>query len=322
MASMSNVAATHLIVGPEEFLAQRALTSIRDAVRQATGNPTLPVESFKANEVDAGIIRELLSPSLFAESRLIHLHGVEDCSKELIDLINDVLEDPLPDMVVVVTHKASGRNKKYSNSWAKLVQQVHEAPQLNPRDRQQFVLNEFRSFGVRVSPEIVTVVLDAVGSDLRELATAVSQLVSDTGGRVDVEAVRRYYGGRAEVSGFEIADLIVTGQTAQALALTRRALQIGESPVKIFSAVIRAVDGLAQVVGAGRIDPRRQAAQFGMAPWQLEKLIKQARSWNPAMIAQAVQITADLEAAMKGASVDVGFALERGVKDLGALHRR
>ena len=47
--------------------------------------------------------------------------------------------------------------------------------------------------------------LAAVGNDLRELASACSQLIADTDGKIGVDTVARYYRGRAEVSGFTAA---------------------------------------------------------------------------------------------------------------------
>ena len=45
-----------------------------------------------------------------------------------------------------------------------------------------------------------------VGSDLREISAVVAQLVGDTGGSIDAAAVSAYHRGRAEVTGFAVAD--------------------------------------------------------------------------------------------------------------------
>ena len=66
-------------------------------------------------------------------------------------------------------------------------------------------------------------VLEGVGSDLRELASAISQLVSDTGGNVTREAVQNYYVGVAEVANWDIADAAVAGRVEAAVSTCRRA---------------------------------------------------------------------------------------------------
>lgn len=312
----------HLIVGPEEFLAERHRLAIVHATRESEQDPSIALEEFKANELDPGELIELLSPSLFAESRVIVIRGVEDVGKETIDMISSAMDNPVPGMVLVIMHKGNGRNKKMINQWRKKNVVVHEAEALNAPKRRAFLDQEFRRLNTRVSPDVVQFILEVVGSDLRELATAISQLVADTQGKVDIAAVKRYYTGKAEVSGFDIADFAVQGNVAAAVALTRRAIQLGESPVKISSAVNRAVSGIAKVSGKGRINTHKEAAHFGMAPWQLEKTVKFARNWTPSMVAQGVQIVAELDTGVKGQGGDIEYVLEKAVLDISQLAAR
>ena len=71
--------------------------------------------------------------------------------------------------------------------------------------------------------------LDAVGNDLRELAAACGQLAADTSGVIDQAVVARYYRGRAEATGFSVADRAVEGRLAEALEKLRWALAVGVS---------------------------------------------------------------------------------------------
>ncbi|MCZ9339159.1 DNA polymerase III subunit delta, partial [Streptomyces sp. TRM76130] len=80
-----------------------------------------------------------------------------------------------------------------------------------------FVRGEFRTTGRSATPEACQALVDAVGSDLRELASAVSQLVADVEGTIDEAVVGRYYTGRAEASSFTVADRAVEGRAAEAL---------------------------------------------------------------------------------------------------------
>ena len=83
-----------------------------------------------------------------------------------------------------------------------------------------------------VGEDAAEALLAAVGNDLRELVAACSQLVADTGGRIDVPTVARYYKGRAEVSGFTVADAAMVGDVPAALEALRWALHIGVDPVR------------------------------------------------------------------------------------------
>src|SRR5699024_12619756 len=89
--------------------------------------------------------------------------------------------------------------------------------------------------------------LSGVGSDLRALAAAISQLVADTGGNVTRQTVQRYYAGVAEVENWDIADAAVRGCAGEAIAPCRRALQLGAAPGRIEAALANIVGVIARL---------------------------------------------------------------------------
>src|SRR5205807_6648950 len=106
-----------------------------------------------------------------------------------------------------------------------------------PGERIAFLREEFKAARRQITEEASRMLLDAVGNDLRELAAAAAQLIADTtedaardNAPIDETVVARYYSGRAEVSGFTVADLAVDGRTAQALEQLRWALATGTAP--------------------------------------------------------------------------------------------
>jgi DNA polymerase-3 subunit delta len=156
--------------------------------------------------------------------------------------------------------------------------------------------------------------LDGVGSDLSALVMACAQLVADTGGNVDVDAVMRYHAIPAEVTGFAVADAAVDGDVAAALSQLRWALLTGVSPVLVTSALANGVRQIARVASAGRTArPAELARELGLPPWKVEQAQRQARGWRPEGIATALAAIADADAAVKGAGIDPAYALERAV---------
>ena len=101
----------------------------------------------------------------------------------------------------------------------------------------------------------MSALIDSVGSDLRELASAAAQLVADTGGQVTAEEVRRYHRGRADVTGFAVAEKAITGDVAGALEMLRWAMQLGVPHVLVADALADGVRTVARVAGAGRGGP-------------------------------------------------------------------
>lgn len=198
------------------------------------------------------------------------------------------------------------------------VAEVHKADPLKDNERRSWLMEEFRSHGVRPTPDVAAAVLESVGSDLRELSSAVSQLVSDTEGELTVESVRAYYVGVAEVAGFDIADQAVAGRADRALASTRRALQLGTSPVSIAAALARKVGDIAKLHGV-RGNPDQLARTVGMHPYVAKKTMQVARQWSGDAVSHAVIIVSDLDAEVKGQGGDPEFALENAVRRIAEL---
>jgi DNA polymerase-3 subunit delta len=164
----------------------------------------------------------------------------------------------------------------------------------------------------------VTALLDAVGSDIRELASACSQLVADTGGRVDAAAVRRYHSGKAEVKGFDIADKAVAGDVAGAAEALRWAMMRGEPLVVLADALAEAIHTIGLVMSLSG-DPYRLAGQLKMPPWRVQKAQKQARRWSRDRLAVAMRVVATLNANVKGAVASADYALESAVRQVAEL---
>ena len=102
-----------------------------------------------------------------------------------------------------------------------------------------WVRTELRDLGATVDEEAASLLVASVGQDLRALAGAADQLASTIGkgDAVTVEVVRRYFGGRADVRGFEIADAAIDGRINVALEQARWAEAAKVAPVLITSAL-------------------------------------------------------------------------------------
>ncbi len=185
-------------------------------------------------------------------------------------------------------------------------------------ERLDFIRAEVRRAGATISPDAAANLLDAVGSDLRELAIVSAQLAADSGGRIDADTVAAYHQGRAEVSGFAVADLAVAGDSARALEALRWALSVGVPRVVIADAIADGVRTVAKVRAAGSGNPNDLAPSLGMPPWKVRRAQSQARGWHEVGLQSALITVAALNADVKGEAVDADYALERAVRLVGA----
>ena len=200
---------------------------------------------------------------------------------------------------------------------------VVECPPVKLWELPQFVAAEVRRAQGSIDAGASQALVDAVGSDLRSLAAAAAQLVADTQGPVGAQDVRRYFGGRAEVTSFAVSDAVLAGRTGPAMEQLRWALTTGVAPVLVTSALASGIRGLGRLLGAsaGQRDVDL-AREVGVPPWKLKSMRSQARRWDAAGLATALTAVAVADAEVKGAADDAAFALESALLKVAAARRQ
>lgn len=309
----------HLVLGDEELLIERAVSAVLQTARTAAGTVDVPVDRMRAGEISTNELAELLSPSLFADERVLVLESAADAGKDAVGLINGAAADLPPGTVLVVVHSGGGRAKALADQLKKLGADVHPCAKLTkPSERADFVKREFRSHRAKVGDDAIAALLEAVGSDLRELAAVCSQLVADTAGDIDVNAIRRYHQGKAEIKGYVIAEMAVAGDVEGAAEALRWAVMGGEPHVVLADALAEAVHAIARI-GPLSGNQNQVAGEVGMPPWRVQKVQRQARRWSRDSVAEAMRLVATLNADVKGAAADADYALETAVRKVAEL---
>ncbi|MFC0646287.1 DNA polymerase III subunit delta [Cellulomonas phragmiteti] len=300
-----------LVSGPEDLLAERACERIVAQARAS--DPQVEVTRVDAATYAPGELAVLTSPSLFAEGKVLLVEGVERAGDALLVDAEAYLAAPVPDVVVVLRHAGGQRGKRLLDAAKRAQVPTVGCEQVrSDADKASFVSEELRRAGRRADGRAVRALVDAVGSDLRELAAACAQLAADTTGLIGEDAVQRYHGGRVEATGFQVADAAVAGDAGRAVALLRHALATGLDPVPVVAAVAARLRTLAKV-GAVRGRGAAAARELGMAPWQVDRAAQDLRRWTPEGLAVAIAAVAQADAEVKGEGRDPRFAVERAV---------
>ncbi|MFJ2578814.1 DNA polymerase III subunit delta [Kitasatospora aureofaciens] len=302
-----------LTVGQEELLLDRAVAQVVAAAKAA--DPDADVRDLPPGGLQPGSLAELTTPSLFAERKVIVIRAAQDLSADSVKEVKAYIEAPADEVIMVLVHAGGAKGKGLLDAARKAGgREVACAKLAKASERLAFVKGEFRTLGRSATPEACQALLDALGSDLRELAAACSQLTSDVEGTIDETVVARYYSGRAEATGFEVADLAVTGRAAEALERLRWALAVGQPPTGITYALASGVRSIGRLATTGRnMRPADLARELGMPPWKVERVRQQMRGWTGDGVATALTAIAQADAAVKGGSDDPAFALERAV---------
>ncbi len=303
-----------LVTGPEEFLNERTVAQALAAVRAA--DPESEVSETTGDQVTSGVLGDLAAPSLFSSIRCVVVRALEDLPDDVHASVLDYAAEPSPDIGLVLVHSGGQKGSGLLTRLRKLasVTEVKSAP-LRPSEFSRFVGAEVRSHGGRIAEDAADFLVQAVGQDLRALAAAAHQLTSDFPGEPLTEAiVRKYFGGRAEVKSFAIADAALAGRTATALEELRWALDNGTATVLVTSAFASGLRGLARFSSAPRgLREADLAREAGVPPWKLRVIREQARGWDDRGLATAIVAVAQADADVKGAAGDASYALERMV---------
>ena len=300
-----------LVSGAEDLLADRAVDRVVSLARAADAG--VEVTRLDAADYSSGTLGVVSSPSLFAEDKVVVVDGLERAGEELLADVTAYLAAPPTEVVLVLRHAGGQRGKKLLDELRSAgVPTVACDVVKSDGDKSAFVTAELRRAGRRADAQAVRGLVDAVGSDLRELAASCAQLVADTTGLIGPEVVERYYGGRIEATGFRVADAAVAGQSGQAVALLRHALATGVDPVPVVAALAAKLRVLAKVAavrgrGAGAV------RDLGLAPWQTDRAMADLRRWTPEGLASAISAVAQADAEVKGEGRDPQFAVERAV---------
>lgn len=311
LAAADYVGSTTLITGSDDFMAERTLERVRRGICRS--DPDADVSELAASSLGAGALAEVTSPSLFASLRCVVVEGLEDLPGEAVASLMAYVADPAPDVALVLRHNGGTKGKALLDKLrAGGVSEVKAQP-LKKWELPAWVVGEFRHHKASISESVAAVLIDAVGEDLRALAGAADQLAADADGEaVTTELVRRYFGGRAEVKGFAVADAAIEGRSSEALEQLRWAFAGRVDPVLITSAVAGGLRALARYMAAPRgLRDMDLAREVGVPPWKLKSLAVQSRGWSTRGLALAIQAAAVADADVKGAAGDRMWPCER-----------
>jgi DNA polymerase III subunit delta len=312
-----------VIVGDEELLVERAVSAAVGRAMAAgsdadgTGGPA-DTHDVPAAGLTAGELASLASPSLFGGASILVIRSAQDATANLTAELTRLARSPMPDLALIVTHSGGAKNKALIADLVGAGARRVDCPSIKRfGERMEFLRGEFRAASRKAEDGGLRALLDAVGTDLRDLAAACSQLVADTTGVVNQEVVARYYRGRAEATGFSVADKACEGNLGEALEQLRWALATGTSPVLITSALASGLRTLALVGSAGRgPNPNTLAADLGMPPWKIDRARQQLRGWTADGLVRAHAAVAEADVQVKGEGASAGYALERAISTI------
>ena len=292
-----------LITGTENYLASRALSSIKRQLKDEA--PELEITEFEDGEYSSGMLFSVAAPSLFAEPRLITIQGA---SEGLLEDLEQLIAEPVENCTVVVRlPNAVGHNGKVKQALSSKAFNVVCDELKKDAEKADFVKMELQSAGKKIDAQGLKALLSAFNQDLAELGGACSQLAALPNQNINLEIVEQNFQGRVETNAFKIADAALSGNAAEAIRLFRHGFTTGIDPVALNAALTMRIRQLARLFNDRNASP----AALGMQPWQLDKARRELQGWEESELVNLVQLAAQTDADVKGASRDPGYSIEK-----------
>lgn len=304
-----------LLYGPEDYFASRAQQQLKAQFAQAEGS--FELSELSAKDYQAGQLALLTSPSLFDEPKVIEVGQLSSMSEAFLTDALAYIDAPADRTLLILRHSGGNRGKKLLTALKGRYPLVECKSLKNERDRIDFISQEFKARRHPIDrPALEALAL--ASSDLAELASAIDQLASDQPGPISLDIVDRFFGGRAEVTAFKVADAALAGQSRQAIKLLRQAIDSGNDPLALLGALASKVRTIARVHGRTE-GSQLLAAELKLAAWQVESAQREARRIRAEDLVKIISLLSEADAQLKGENLDALYPLERAVLAISRL---
>jgi DNA polymerase-3 subunit delta len=300
------MSSAYLLTG-ESFLAEEAL----DEIRRSESTDVLSEVTFDPSREAAELVEALETASLLGDRRLVVVRDAQDLKKDQAEALAGYLESPSPSSVLVLV--ASGRTKLDAVVRAKGDVVALDAPK--GRRLVTWLRDRARARRLKLDERAAWALVDAVGTELRDLDAALEQLATGIGPEATVDAakVRSMFARLADERIYAFTDAVGDRRLPLATSTLRRLLDQGDEPLVLFGALVahirrllrarRYVDQGARVVGDA----------LGLPTWRAERVQRQARSFTEDELVASMDVLAETDVEMKGDFPSPEGALERAV---------
>jgi len=227
----------HLILGDEELLVERSLSSL---IESALGGPTsgFNYSSHLAGETPLGALSTARTVPMMVRRQVVLIREFENANKELCEAILEYLGSPSESTLLILTgRKQPPAGAKISKLVKKIGQSTrHRAGSLKPIP---FAVDYARKHGCRLDQGAARLLVQLVGSSLGVLRAEIDKLICYIGGEgqiraQDVEAICSVV---AEARIWDLTDALIRRDTDKAMAAAHRMLEEGQASHRLLSTV-------------------------------------------------------------------------------------
>lgn len=225
--------------GAEDYLKDEAMKQlIQAAVDPATRD--FNFEMLRGADVDAGTLGSLLgTPPMMADRRVVAIRDVGALKKDTRRALEKYLESPARDIVLILVAAAGSKDDRVLLDRATA---IDFEPLSGARVPKWITYYATHDLGCEITPEAVSLLQDAVGTELAQLRIEIDKLASfvasEEGRVIDEEAVSAIVGVRRGETLGDLLDAVANRDARRAIDLLPHVLlQPKTSAVTIVMAI-------------------------------------------------------------------------------------
>jgi DNA polymerase-3 subunit delta len=212
----------YLFFGEDDFL-KDARTRELVAVLVDPATRDFNLETRRGNELDAETLDALLgTPPMLAERRVVVVRDVDKLKKDARGVLDRYLKRPAADTVLILVAPSGA---KVDRGLADRSTAVEFAPLTGDRLPKWVAFHADSVLGRTITPEAVSLLVEAVGPELAPLAMELEKLASYTTDAIDERAVADVVGVRRGESLGALLDAVAAKDARTALTLLPGVLQ-------------------------------------------------------------------------------------------------
>jgi len=288
-----------IIATSDEFLAGLELDPLRaKAKERGFAEQDVPADDAVA------ISNALETGSLFDAGRLVIVRDADAAKEPSLKAMARWAESPTPDTRLVLLCSTTAGAKRVAKALGDNAE-VRTPDDVPPWEAPGWVVKRARALGRKMSADAGKALVEALGTDLRELATAVEQIAASLpeDSPIDVAAVAAQFRG-IESRIHEFVDALFDRDRAQALRRLRALLSHGESPILITASIAMHLRILAMLSTAERRPAAAVAKELGIKEGPVKRAMRRSRNFTPEEIRRAYRLVADADLAFKSEDDD------------------
>jgi DNA polymerase-3 subunit delta len=301
------------LYGEDEHRKAEAVQALVEA-HLDPGTRDFNLDIVEASDVSVDdLARILATPPMMAERRVVVVKGTEVFAgaARSRDLILGLVENPLPDLALILSARIPERSKaKFYQTLIKRTQSV-EFPSIAPEDVPGWLMEEAKArFGATMEPDAARALGQAIGTNLGILSREIEKLAAVAGAesRITLEHVRTAGIVLLKQDRWKWFDLVGARRFREAVAGVRVLLNQGESGVGLTVGLSTHLLRIGLVVESG---PR--ALEEVLPPhqrWLSRQIGAQAGGWSADAIRSAILGLLRVDRLLKASSLSDEHHLE------------